>query len=381
MAVVIGVALALSAIFITAVFNALIFPRLRPASPDGRLRVSVLIPARNERLVISQTVKTLLKQTRSPDEIIVLDDNSEDGTAEAALAATDGDSRLRVLTGAPLPEGWLGKNWACHQLAQAAQGDLLIFADADVVWIPGALAALVERAQDSRADLLTVWPTQLTETWSERLIVPLMALAVLGYLPLPLAHHTPFAAAAAANGQCMVFRRRAYDLVGGHKSVRGQIVEDVALARRIKRAGLRLRMADGAGIIACRMYRDWPSVRDGFGKNILAGHGDSLVFLGISTAFHWLAFVFPWLWLLVNPAELDGWPWIPFALIALGVGARAITAAATRQRLLDALLMPVSVVLMTMIVGRAVWWRLRYGGPRWKGRTIVPGVPGEALHG
>jgi chlorobactene glucosyltransferase len=326
-------------------------------------------------------VKTLLKQTRPPDEIIVLDDNSEDGTAEAALAAADGDSRLRVLAGAPLPEGWLGKNWACHQLAQAAQGDLLIFTDADVVWIPGALAALMERAQDSRADLLTVWPTQLTDTWSERLIVPLMALAVLGYLPLPLAHHTSFAAAAAANGQCMAFRRRAYDLIGGHKSVRGQIVEDVALARRIKRAGLRLRMADGAGMIACRMYRDWPSVRDGFGKNILAGHGDSLVFLGISTTFHWLAFVFPWLWLLVNPAGLDGWPWLPFALIALGVGARIITAAATRQRLLDALLMPVSVVLMTMIVGRAVWWRLRYGGPRWKGRTIVPGVPGGALHG
>jgi chlorobactene glucosyltransferase len=381
MALVIIVGIALCVICATAVLNVLLFPRLRAAPPDPRPRVSVLIPARNESAVIGQTVRTLLKQTCLPHEILVLDDNSDDGTAAVALAAADGDSRVRVLTGAPLPPGWMGKNWACHQLAQAATGDWLVFTDADVIWIPGALAALVAQAQRSQADLLTVWPTQRTDTWPERLIVPLMALAVLGYLPLPLVHYTPFAVAAAANGQCMMFRRRAYDAVGGHASVRGQVIEDVALARRIKGARLRLRMADGAGLIVCRMYRDWPSVRDGFGKNILAGHGDSLAFLAVSTAFHWLAFILPWLWLALNPPWLAGWPWLPLALIGMGVGVRALTAAATRQRPLDALLMPVSAALMTVIAGRAVWWRLRYGGPRWKGRTLTAETAGDVSHG
>ncbi|MGQ9887703.1 MAG: glycosyltransferase [Aggregatilineales bacterium] len=368
-------------IFAVALLNALLFPRLRPAPPKFGWRVSVLIPARNESAVIGQTVRMLLRQTRPPDEILVLDDSSDDGTAECAQTAAEGHPALRVITGTPLPAGWMGKNWACHQLAQAASGELLVFIDADVIWQPNALAALTAQMQTSRADLLTVWPTQRTESWAERLVVPLIALAVLGYLPLPLVHHTPFSVAAAANGQCMVFRRSAYDSVGGHAAVRNQIVEDVALARRVKRAGLRLRMADGAGLVACRMYRDWSSVRSGFGKNILAGHGNSLLFLAVSTAFHWIVFVLPWLWLAFNPVGLDGWPWLPLLLIVLGVGARAVTAAATRQRAVDALLLPVSVVMMTLIAAQAVWWKLRYGGPQWKGRTVVTAPLETARHG
>lgn len=372
---------ALCVIFAIGLLNALFFPRLRPAPPDFRWRVSVLIPARNESAVIGQTVRMLLRQTRPPDEILVLDDSSDDGTAECAQAAAEGHPALRVITGAPLPSGWMGKNWACHQLAQAASGELLVFIDADVIWRPAALAALIAQVQNSQADLLTVWPTQRTESWAERLVVPLMALAVLGYLPLPLVHYTPFSLAAAANGQCMVFRRRVYDLAGGHAAVREQIVEDVALARRVKQIGLRLRMADGAELVACRMYRDWPSVRSGFGKNILAGHGNSLLLLAVSTVFHWIVFVLPWLWLIFNPPDLDGWPWLPLLMIALGIGARAVTAAATRQRVVDALLLPVSVVLMTLIAAQAVWWRLRYGGPQWKGRIIVTEPLETVRHG
>jgi len=381
LALVIFALAALIVIFAIALLNALFFPRLRPAPPEFGWRVSVLIPARNESAVIGQTVRMLLRQTRPPDEILVLDDSSDDGTAECVQTAAEGHPALRVITGMPLPSGWMGKNWACHQLAQAASGELLVFIDADVIWRPGALAALTAQMQTSRADLLTVWPTQRTESWAERLVIPLMALAVLGYLPLPLVHHTPFSVAAAANGQCMVFRRGAYDLVGGHAAVRSQIVEDVALARRVKRAGLRLRMADGAGLVACRMYHDWSSVRSGFGKNILAGHSNSLLFLAVSTVFHWIVFVLPWLWLVFNPVGLDGWPWLPLLLIVLGVGTRAVTAAATRQRVVDALLLPVSVVMMTLIAAQAVWWKLRYGGPQWKGRIVMTETLETAQHG
>ncbi len=362
-------------IALTAVLNVLLFPRLRHAKDyqqkvfTEKPLVSVLIPARNEAANIERTVRALLAQTYMDFELIVLDDNSTDDTGRLVWKAGAGDPRLRVIRGRPLPEGWLGKNWACQQLSEAAAGERLVFTDADVRWSPGALAALLAMMESSRADLLTVWPTQQTVTWGERLVVPLMALAILAYLPLPLVHHTRWPIFAAANGQCLAFRRRAYDALGGHAAVRDNIVEDVALAHRVKARGRRLWMADGGGLITCRMYRDWPEVREGFGKNILKGHGDSVLLLGISTIFHWLIFVFPWLWLLVSVISGGALYW-PLALVMLGIGTRMLSAAATRQRVLDGLLMPVSVLLMTRIAGGAVWQRYRYGGPRWKGRTL-----------
>ena len=303
-------------IFLTTVLNAIVFPRLgrHPTSAEISL-VSVLIPARNEAAIIAAAVRRALAQTYPRLELIILDDHSQDGTAEVALTAGGGDPRLHVLPGEPLPAGWLGKNWACQQLAQAAKGDYLLFIDADVELAAGAVAALMGEMEATRADMLTVWPTQRTVTWAERLTAPLMAFAILGYLPLPLVHHTPWRAFAAANGQCLLFRRRAYQQVGAHAAVRGEIVEDVMLARRIKGAGLRLRMADGAGLIACRMYDGWRAVREGYGKNILAGYGGRVSVLLLATLFHWLTFLWPWVWLAV------GWSGGSLRLAVVAVGA------------------------------------------------------------
>jgi chlorobactene glucosyltransferase len=353
-----------------ALVNALAFPRLRPAS-TGAQRVSLLIPARNEAAVIAETVRSLLAQDYPALEILILDDHSGDGTAEIALAAAAGDPRLRLFPGKPLPPGWLGKAWACQQLSEHATGELLIFTDADVRWQPGALTALVAHFEQTRADLLTIWPTQITHTWAERLVVPLMAFTIVGYLPILAVHHTPWPVFAAANGQCLVFRRPVYAQVGGHGAVRQNIVEDMGFAWAVKRAGRRLRMADGGGLLQTRMYANWQQVRHGFAKNILAGHANSLVFLLFSTFFHWALFLFPWLWLAfgwrlpVSPL----YPWGPLGLAALGVSLRAITAAVSGQRLRDALFLPISVILMTVIAAQSVWWRLR-GGPRWKGREL-----------
>lgn len=378
------ITLALIGMAVIAIVNTLTFPRLKGGSDlSSPPHVSILIPARNEAAVIGQTVQGLLAQTYPHFEVIVLDDNSGDGTAALALAAAQGDPRLRVLRGKPLPSGWLGKNWACHQLAQAAGGDWLIFTDADVRWTAEALAALAAEMDRTQADLLTVWPTQQTQSWGERLVVPLMALVILGYLPLLLVHHSPWPSLAAANGQCLAFRRKAYDAIGGHFALRDNVLEDVSFARRIKAKGFRLRMADGAGLINCRMYPDWPSVRDGFAKNILAGYGGSVIFLILATLFHWLVFLGPWLlliinnqWSIINSQRflfIDHWQltvnyWL-LVLIALGIGIRMLTAAATRQRPRDALLLPLSVLLMTRIAAQALWWHW-HGGPRWKGRIV-----------
>ena len=163
--------------------------------------------------------------------------------------------------------------------------------------------------------------------------------------------------------------------------MRGSIVEDISFARRIKAKGLRLVMADGAGLITCRMYRNWREVRDGFAKNILAGYGGRVSLLALATVFHWLIFVLPWLWLLIGGLlpQIGGWPVLPLLLVALGVSVRGLTAWATRQRIRDAFWMPLSALLMTAIAAQAVWWQWRYGGARWKGRTIKNLVKGRAL--
>ncbi len=381
-------------ILLTATLNAVSFPRLRrppkakPLRPGQQVNldltrplplpyVSVLIPARNEADTIAYTVKSLLAQSYPAFEIILLDDQSTDGTGDIALGAANGDKRLTVILGQPLLPGWLGKNWACQQLANAARGEILLFTDADVKWQPQALEALIRQMTRSKADLLTVWSTQTTVTWSERLIVPLIALVILGYLPAFLVHRTPFAAFAAANGQCLAFRRKAYTAIGGHIRVRDRIVEDITFARRIKAQGLRLRMADGAGLITCRMYRNWRGVRDGFAKNIIAGYGGKISFLLLATAFHWLIFLAPPLWLLMGwLLPLDTlYPVIPLVLTFIGLAIRALTALATRQRVQDAIFMPISALLMTVIAARAVYWQTRYGGVMWKGRIIKPEDP------
>ncbi|MCB0044002.1 MAG: glycosyltransferase [Caldilineaceae bacterium] len=362
---------ALVVMLIIAVFNAWRFPRLAAGNLNPEARVSLLIPARNEAGIIGSSLRMLQKQDDPGLEILVLDDNSTDDTAEAVRAAAEEDGRIRLLIGAPLPPGRLGKPWACHQLSRAATGDILIFTDADVGWQPRSINAVVQIMNASGADLLSVWPTQITRSWAERLTVPLMALAVLAYLPLPMVRNNRMRQAAAANGQCMAFRREAYDACGGHAAVAGRIVEDIALAEAIKGAGRALRLADGNGLITCRMYCNWSEVLHGYTKNILAGHRNSFLLLGLSTAFHLLIFLGPWLWLGLGWAlPWPGRPLWPLILVILGVTVRGITAWATGQRIGDASFMPLSALLMTVIAGNAAWQQLRYGGARWKGRIV-----------
>jgi chlorobactene glucosyltransferase len=349
---------------ITVFSNLIFFPRLKVDSPEAQPFISVLIPARDETAVIAHTVEQVLAQTYPHFELLLLDDHSSDGTGTLAKQAAQGDARFRLLPGASLPQGWLGKNWACHQLAQAARGDLLLFLDADVQLQPQALMALTALQKRTNAGLLTIFPTQIVHSWAERLVVPLINFDILVYLPVVPVHYTSWSAFAAANGQCLLFTRLAYQKSGGHAAVKDNVLEDVALARRVKKAGLRLRMADGNRLVCCRMYSGgWPQVRDGFAKNILAGHGNSILFLLISTFFHGLVFVFPWVWWI-----FDG-GWLALLLGLIGVLLRVLTAIFTHQRLLDALLMPLSVILMTRIALQSLVWHYK-GEATWKGRNI-----------
>ncbi|MBN1665540.1 MAG: glycosyltransferase [Anaerolineales bacterium] len=357
-----------------AVLNTLTFPRLRPGQPAHRRRVSLLVPARDEAGKIAATVQSLLAQDYPDFEVLLLDDQSQDGTAEIARQAAGDDARLRILSGQPLPPGWLGKNWACQQLAQQASGEILVFTDADVRWQPSALGGLLAILARQRAGMLTIWPTQAVESWSERLVVPMMTFVILAYLPELAVRYIPWPVLAAANGQCLVFRRKVYDRIGGHQAVGANVIEDMGLAWNSKRAGARLVQILGNGLIGTRMYTNWAEVRAGFAKNILAGHGNRPLLLLLSAGFHWLLFLLPWAWLALGwlpGLRTPTWPQLPLALVALGLSLRLLSAAATRHHLRDALLLPISVLLMTVIAGQALLWHWR-GGGTWKGRNLTP---------
>lgn len=369
------IAAALCYMLLNALANFVYWPRLDDGlQPLDLPTVSILIPARDEAPQIATLVQQLLSQSYASFQVLLLDDQSSDETAACALNAANGDERFRLLHGAELPCGWLGKNWACHQLAQAVEGEIIIFTDADVRWRPNALRAIVAQFQQYKVDALSVWPTQETVTWAERLTVPLVVLSVLAYAPMWFFNRANVPGTGVANGQCMVFWRRAYWQIGGHAGVRNAIVEDVVMAQLLKRSRLWLRNVDANGLLRCRMYQDWPEVLAGFGKNILAGHVDSVTFLIGSTIFHWAVFVLPWWWLVA------GWgaPLLSISLIVAGLLARGLTARATGQRVADALLMPLSVLLMTRIALQGLYWRWFGDGPVWKGRVLEEQV--EQIH-
>jgi chlorobactene glucosyltransferase len=353
---------ALTLLLALAIHNALAFPRLRvpPAAALPLIHpsaatplVSVLIVARDRADSIAGAVRALRAQRYTPFEVIILDDHSRDGTRAVAEAAAEGDPRFRVMAGQPLLETWLPEAWARHQLAQAASGRVLVFADAGVQWQPEALRAVVALLQSTQADLLSVWPTPILRTRAERLAVPLLALAVPGCLPAPLVHSKRYPRLAAANGTCLVFRRAAYNAVGGHIAVRSEALEGVGFARHIKAKGLRLRLADGGGLLAYREFVGWRGLREGFAKIIPARYGVRAgVFFFIAVV---LLLLVPWLWLLLGwiAPETAGYPMVPLALVALGLAIRAAARWVPRERVRDALLTPVSALLLLVIAGLA----------------------------
>ncbi|GIH11102.1 hypothetical protein Rhe02_91690 [Rhizocola hellebori] len=256
------------------------------------LKTSFLVPARDEAKNLPRTLLGLLKQPAA--EILVLDDQSADDTAEIVRSLAKADSRLRLLEGSPPPAGWIGKNWACHQLAEQATGDLLAFVDADVSMRPGALSAIWAQIGAQHADVFSVFPRQHAGTLGERMLVPLIDEVLLAFLPHALLD-LPIPAAAVANGQVLAFTRRAYRTLGGHQAVAGEIVEDLALARLTRRAGLKLGLALGGDLVRARMYDGYAATVRGIGKSIRSAHADSDPLLVASALGNLAAYTLPWL--------------------------------------------------------------------------------------
>ena len=322
----------------------------------GTTRISILVPARNEAENLRAHLPGILRQPAL--EVLILDDGSDDGTADVVHALAGSDPRVRLLTGAPLPVGWTGKNWACHQLAEAARGDVLLFTDADVGWHDGALVALTQEMGRQRADAFSVFPRQRTGTLGERVLVPLIDDVLLSFLPYPLLQ-VPVPAAAAANGQAIAFTRDAYAALGGHAAIKDEIVEDVRFARQTRRAGLRLGLALGGGLVTARMYHGYRDAVRGFAKSLLAAHGGSRWLLGLGAAWHLLVYTVPLPLVTQDPR----W-WVP---LALGMAGRLLVNAKTgRSAYAEAVLTPV-----TPLFALPVYARSMRRAVVWKGRAYA----------
>jgi chlorobactene glucosyltransferase len=250
-------------------------PRELPPPVEGPSvpLVSVIVPARNEAVSIERCVGSLAASTYAAIEVIVVDDRSTDDTPRLVRGLAGGSaSPLLVVDGEELPEGWLGKPWACWQGARAARGDLLLFTDADTWHGPELLGRAVAGLEEEGADLLTIMGRQEMETFWERLVQPQVFLVMACRYPR-------FEAVARnrrwrdgiANGQYMLFRRTAYEALGGHQAVRDEIVEDLALAQLVKREGLALRIRRAEEDLATRMYRSLRELVEGWSKNVMMG--------------------------------------------------------------------------------------------------------------
>jgi hypothetical protein len=343
------------------IVNASLLRRLSTDKTDEK--VAILLPVRNEADRLSSCLRSLLGQA---GQIHVLDDGSTDGTAD--LVRTIGGDRVHLHTGAPLPPGRLGKPHACQQLADlATDADVLVFVDADVVLADGAVASAVARLRRADVTLLSPYPRI---AGAGRLVQPLLQWSWLTFLPLRAMERSPRPSLAAAGGQWLVIDRAGYQKAGGHAAVRDDILEDIALARAIKRSGGRIALADGSGFATCEMYRTWPELTAGYAKSLWASFGTTpaagavvvlLLFLYASPPLTTAAL------LATGHVALGS---LALAAYALGVTGRAVTAYATGGRPWpDALFHPVSIVVFAWLVARS--FRLRRRGTlTWRGRPV-----------
>jgi len=234
-----------------------------PILSSRRPAVSIIVPARNEEASLGDCLRSLVAQTNVPVEIIVVDDGSTDRTREIA----ESFAGVRVISPCPLPAGWTGKNNAVVAGAEASRGEWLLFTDADTAHLPGSLERALAEAKENGVDMLSYSPEQIAVTFWEMAVLPVV-FAELAHAYPPKQVSDPASPIAAANGQYILIRRDAYEAVGGHRAIAGELLEDVALARVVKNSGRKLRFRYAADAVRTRMYRNFHQLREGWTKNL-----------------------------------------------------------------------------------------------------------------
>ncbi|MEM7050111.1 MAG: glycosyltransferase family 2 protein [Acidobacteriota bacterium] len=359
-----------------ALFNLLLYrpPRAVADRPtdDEAPRVSILIPARDEEAVIEAAVGSALASRGTAVEVLVMDDHSSDRTAEIVQRMASADARVRLLEAPPLPPGWAGKQHACQALADHARAPILLFVDADVELSPQAAARIAGFMEERRLDLASGFPRQRTESFAERLIIPLIHFVLLGYLPLLGMRLSGNPGFAAGCGQLMAARRDAYRRAGGHGAIRASFHDGIQLPRTFRRAGLRTDLFDATHLATCRMYSRAGEVVMGLAKNAHEGMAGPIA-IWVWTILLLGGAVLPWALLAITAVVAPATASFAAALTAalLGPAARLLLALRFRQSWLGAVLHPLGVSALVAIQWFA-WWRRRTGRRiGWKKRAAV----------
>ncbi len=348
--------------FFRTVVNLALIPRLRrDERPVREPLVSIIIPARDEARVIERTVRAFLAQTYPHFELIVVNDRSADATG--AILRSIEDERLVVIDGEEPGDGWLGKPWALHQGSRRAQGEILLFVDADVIYAPDTLGAAVASMEQRRPALLTLLPFFEMHGFGENASMPMLAMTCFSFLPTWLSNRTRGVALAIGGGTGNLVLRDAYEAAGGHEALKDSVVDDVGLARLIRRSGGLTVVVRADDLVALRMYHGLREVIEGFTKNAFAVFGRNyvvafLVAIG-SIVFH----ILPYLFALTGDR-------ISIATVVVITATRLILFRSLRYRLDNALLLhPLMCTIWLWIFLRSTWLTGVRRKLLWRGRT------------
>jgi glycosyltransferase involved in cell wall biosynthesis len=348
--------------FLCTLLNLALIPRLRAGARSAHEpMVSVIIPARDEARVIERTVRGFLAQTYPNIEVIVVNDRSSDGTGEIVRGI--GGARLIVIDGDEPTPGWLGKPWALHEGSRRARGEIFLFVDADVIYGPDAVRAAVAMMEQRGSAMLTLLPFFEMRGFGENATLPMLAMTCLTFLPTWLANRTQNETLAIGGGTGNLVRRDAYETIGGHESLRDSVVDDVSLARLIRRSGGTTAVVRADEMVSLRMYHGLREVIEGFTKNTFAVFGRSYVkaFLDVvaSIVFH----ILPYALAIAGDR-------ISIASVAVITLTRLILFRSLRYRLDNALLLhPITVGIWIWIILRSAWLTGVRRQLLWRGRT------------
>jgi chlorobactene glucosyltransferase len=346
--------------------------------------LSIVVPARNEERNIVDCVRSLATQRGIDAEVIVVDDRSTDATRERLTGLQREVPALRVVDGAELPEGWVGKPWACAQGAAVARGAWLLFTDADSRHEPHASISTLAFARAHGVEAITIMTGQEMETFGEWAVLPaILGLVVFSVGPIERVNDPARPELALANGQYLMIERRAYDALGGHGAVRGEIVEDIEFARALKRDGrFRLLVAEGTGLVRVRMYHSFRELWDGFTKNMYLGARGNLVAIGAGMLFCaslslFPAVLVPWSLRARDPLLAAEAALVPLVVVA--VAAAAAPSASMPRR--SACFAPFGIAVFAAIAANSTRRALTGQGFAWRGRIYGAKQSGHSSFG
>ena len=321
--------------------------------------VSILVPMRDEERNVDEVISSLLASTHlAQSELVVLDDHSTDSTAALLEKYPD----ITVHSGIDLPADWLGKNFACHQLVTHSSGEYLVFVDADVRLAPNAIAASISCMNSLGWEFISPYPRQKAETFLERLIQPLLQWSWLSSVPLRFAERGKFPSMIIANGQFMIIKRNAYIQSGGHKAIRGEVLDDLELARLLTKSGFTGGVADGSEVAACRMYQSGAELTAGYTKSLWRAFGSASGSL-LTSAYLFATGVLPLI------LALSGFraAWIGYFLVVIS---RYVSSLRTRSNPSAALLHPLSILSLIALIAWS-WQKKLTHQLVWRGRSVA----------